>query len=182
MSSAKIERFLEEHGWTRALAGNADFDAALAAVDTMIREESGLIVSGEYGVGKTALVQALLAGFAETFRVRIALADEIERLSQSWHEYWGVNPYAVNVFLDDLAAESPVNEFGVRRESAADFIVAYHTLHAPGTRLFVTTNLTTKELDTRYGGRVLSRLKDLCVPLRLTGADKRTWSRTQKTV
>ena len=103
MSLAKIEQHLESHGWTRKVAGDADFDAALLAIEQMAATGKGLIVSG-------------------------------------------------------------------------DFIVTWHELHRTGTRLVVTTNLTTAELDARYGGRVLSRLKDLCVPLRLNGGDKRKWT------
>ena len=99
MSLAKIEQHLESHGWTRKIAGDADF-----------------------------------------------------------------------------GAENPVSDYGVRLERAGDFIVTWHELHRTGTRLVVTTNLTTAELDARYGGRVLSRLKDLCVPLRLNGGDKRKWT------
>ena len=70
-----------------------------------------------------------------------------------------------------------MSDYGVRLERAGDFIVAWNELHRQGTRLIITTNLTTAELDGRYGGRVLSRLKDLCVPLRLNGGDKRRWEK-----
>ena len=55
MSLKKIEGFLESHGWTRQVAGDADFDAALLAIGQMAATGKGLIVSGEYGVGKSAL-------------------------------------------------------------------------------------------------------------------------------
>ena len=45
-----------------------------------------------------------------------------------------------------------------------------------GARLFVTTNLTGEELAERYTARLTSRLKELCIPLHLKGADKRKWS------
>ena len=73
-----------------------------------------------------------------------------------------------------IGAERTVNEYGVRIEAAGDFIVNYHAYGAK--RLFITTNLSAPEIDARYGGRVLSRLKDLCVPVRFTGKDKRTWT------
>ena len=173
----KIERHLESHGWTRRVAGDADFNAALLAVGQMAETGKGLVVSGEYGVGKSALAAIAARAFGgSVFRVRLALQDETERLTRPWQEYWAADPYAQNVWLDDLGAEQAASEYGVRTERAGDFIVAWHELHRPGTRLAVTTNLTTAELDARYGGRVLSRLKDLCVPLRLAGGDKRTWT------
>lgn len=176
MCLAKVERYLESHGWTRQVAGDADFDAAVLAVGKMAETGKGLVVSGEYGVGKTALAAVAVRAFGgSVFRVRLAVPDENARLTRHWQEYWAEDPYAQNVWLDDLGAEPAVNEYGVRTERAADFIVAWHELNRPGTRLVVTTNLATAELDARYGGRVLSRLKDLCVPLRLVGEDKRKW-------
>ena len=180
MSSAKIGSFLESRGWTRRIAGDADFDAAVAAVGEMAGRGIGLVVSGEYGSGKTALVNALVQAYGEPFRVRLALPADLQRLRPDWQEYWAANPYGQNVFLDDLGAEPMTNEYGVRLEAAGDFIVSWHELARPGRRLFVTTNLTTAEIDERYGGRVLSRLKDLCVPLRLAGPDKRKWTLPQK--
>ena len=178
MSLANVERHLESNGWTRRIAGDADFDAALLAAMEMSETGKGLIVSGEYGVGKTALVNALSRGSCfGVFKVRLALSDDLQRLTRPWQDYFAENPYAQNVWLDDLGAEAPASDFGIRINRAGDFIVAYHELHGAGTRLFITTNLTTAEIDARYGGRVLSRLKDLCVPLRLRGSDKRQWSK-----
>jgi len=175
MSLVKIEQYLESCGWTRAIAGKDDFEAALLAIERMCETGHGLIVSGEYGVGKSALADVVVKAFGGAFAVRLALPDDLDRLDRSWQEYHAERPYARNVWLDDLGAESPVSDYGVRRDAAGDFIVRYHELHEDGTRLIVTTNLTTAEFDTRYGGRVLSRLKDLCVPLRLRGTDKRQW-------
>ena len=177
MSLAKTERYLESHGWTRKVAGDTDFDAALLAVGQMAATGKGLIVSGEYGVGKSALAAIAARAFGgEVFKVRLAIPDDLDRLTRPWQEYYAENPYSQSVWLDDLGAENPANDFGIRLERAGDFIVSWYELHGPGTRLVVTTNLTTSELDARYGGRVFSRLKDLCVPLRLNGGDKRTWT------
>ena len=173
----KIERHLESHGWTRRVAGDADFNAALLALEQMAETGKGLVVSGEYGVGKSALAAIASRAFGgDVFRVRLAIPDDLERLTRPWQEYWAENPYAQNAWLDDLGAEQAANEYGVRIERAGDFIIAWHEMRAAGVRLVVTTNLTTSELDARYGGRVLSRLKDLCVPLRLVGGDKRKWT------
>lgn len=177
MSLAKIENYLESHGWTRKVAGDADFNAALLAIEQMAATGKGLIVSGEYGVGKTALTALASRAFGgSVFKVRLALPGDLDLLTRSWQEYYAENPYVQNAWLDDLGAENPANDFGIRLERAGDFIVSWHELHDLGTRLVITTNLTTTELDARYGGRVLSRLKDLCVPLRLNGGDKRKWT------
>ena len=181
-SSAHAARAREE------LFSDKLYAAALSAIETAGKEHKpphprqvismaatgkGLIVSGEYGVGKTALASLAARAFGGgVFKVRLAIPDDLDRLTRSWQEY----------YLEDAASDK--SEFyeselyvcyGVRLERAGDFIVTWHELHRTGTRLVVTTNLTTAELDARYGGRVLSRLKDLCVPLRLVGEDKRKW-------
>ena len=77
------------------------------------------------------------------------------------------------MILDDLGAESAVTDYGIKRETAAEFVVRYH--QRGGGRLFVTTNLTGEEIAERYTARLTSRIKELCVPLHLKGADKRKW-------
>ena len=179
---------LERGGFRRDIAGDVDFDAAVKACELAFSgamtpsrptenepRKKGVIVSGEYGVGKSCLVRAIAAAFR--FRPRIVdLADsrEIGKLDEAWMDYNSENLYATNVVLDDLGAEKPQNDYGIRFERAGEFIANYHA-RGKG-RLIISTNLTTAELDSRYGGRVLSRLKDLCVPLRLTGRDKRVWT------
>ena len=81
----------------------------------------------------------------------------------------------MNVVLDDLGAEPPVCSYGVRRELAGEFITRYHMLGRG--RLFITTNLDGDAMLNQYTMRITSRLKDLCVPLHLTGRDKRTWTK-----
>ena len=41
MCLAKVERYLESHGWTRQVAGDADFDAAVLAVGKMAETGKG---------------------------------------------------------------------------------------------------------------------------------------------
>lgn len=45
----KIESYLEAKGWTRKIAGNADFDAALKAIKLADEERKGLLISGVFG-------------------------------------------------------------------------------------------------------------------------------------
>ena len=76
--------------------------------------------------------------------------------------------------LDDIGAESPVNDFGVRKEPVGEFLMAYYA-RGRG-RILATTNLDYGKFAERYGARVASRLKTLFVPLRLLGKDKRQWT------
>ena len=190
MSWAEFLERLEAHGFTREIAGEDDFNAALGAIRKMQPPKPsepsgnahpflcprlpGLIVAGKYGVGKTCLVEAITQALSlPTTEVNLANPDDLEMLDSRWMVHCSRNLYERNVILDDLGAESAVSEYGVRKEPVADFIIRYHLIGRK--RLFITTNLNTEEIDARYGGRLLSRLKDLCVPLRLSGNDKRQW-------
>ena len=177
----KIETYLESNGWTRDAAGAADFSAAVAAIKAADEGRLGLLVSGGCGVGKTALVKIVAPAFGHHRFIDLSDREEAEKMSDEWQELWGENLHEENVVLDDVGAELPANEFGIRLEPVAVFIAARHSRclgRSPFPRLFVTTNLTAAEMDARYGGRTYSRLKDLCVPLKLTGNDKREWRKS----
>jgi len=173
---------LEKGGWKRKVAGDTDFTNAIDAIMTMFEHPTmGLLVSGDYGSGKTSLVKALMYRKQyKPFTIRLGLETdagslEPERLEcdrPGWNEEW--------VFLDDLGAESLVNEYGVKRDIVGEFITRWHTLVKQGGRLFITTNLNSDELGARYGGRILDRLKQIVIPLRLTGGSKREWTLPRK--
>jgi len=181
MSFDYVATVLEEGGWTRKVAGEEDFTNAVNAVLTMFEYPTmGLLVSGEYGSGKTSFIKALV--HRKQYKpdtIRLGLETNAESLEPEhlacdrpgWNEEW--------VFLDDLGAESTVNEYGIKREVVGEFITRWHTLVKPGGRLFITTNLGLRELDERYGGRMTDRLKQLVVPVRLKGKSKREWTRPQ---
>ena len=167
---AKAGAYLERRGWTRSVAGEADFAAASLALARCSVQRRGIFAFGRYGCGKTALMRAIKPLFRPVHFVPLndpeiaALMDEPE---------WNGDAIRCSVILDDLGAESAVTDYGIKRETAAEFVVRYH--QRGGGRLFVTTNLTGEEIAERYTARLTSRIKELCVPLHLKGADKRKW-------
>ena len=187
-----MESYFEKKGWLRKVAGETDFTNAVKTFAMMRgREGLGVLICGCYGSGKTKLVNIFADYFGCENRVRLGIRSEREKFDDKYIEYHCSQLYDHNVLVDDLGAEEPINEYGVRIESAADFIVKFHASHQWATekadilpkdlstvqipRLLITTNLSITEIDARYGGRVVSRLKDLCIPLPLTGEDKRKW-------
>lgn len=160
---AKCEAWLESQGWHRSIA-KSDFTLGAKVLATLSANKGlGAIVSGSYGAGKTAFVKAAFRN-ARLFQLPMAegVLDPEYDLAEG------------DVILDDVGAEHSVNAFGVRKEPFADFIVRFHA--KPLGRLIITTNLKTEDFESRYGGRVVSRLKDLCVATRFTGGDKREWT------
>ena len=125
-----------------------------------------------FGSGKTALARAICAQFTKPpVWVDMGSPEKAELLDARVWPHWNEVALGHCVVLDDLGSEATLNDYGIRREPAGEFVVRYH-LRGSG-RLFVTTNLSGEELEARYTMRVCSRLKDLMIPLHLKGGDKR---------
>ena len=171
--TAKAGAYLERRGWTRAVAGEADFAAASLALARCSVQRRGLFAFGAYGCGKTAFVMAIRPLFEPVHFVPLNDPEYAELMDLDLWPNWNAEAMRCSVILDDLGAESAITDYGIKRELAAEFVVRYH--REGGGRLFVTTNLTGEEIAERYTARLTSRIKELCIPLHLTGADKRKW-------
>ena len=171
--------YLDRMGWTRAVAGDGDFEAACLAWGRCMFSRLGLFVHGRYGCGKTSLARLFHSVLKPSHFVSLGDPECATCLTDG---EWTADALGCSVFLDDLGAESAVMDYGVKREAVAEFIVRYHAKRlkersgeGSPRRLFITTNLTGAEVAERYTLRVTSRIKELCIPLHLTGADKRKW-------
>lgn len=174
MSSEELkEKFrlrLNQNGWTESVAGD-DFNVGLnALVKSSGMERYGIIVTGEYGCGKTSFVQSALKGIRT---INCTIPEQVDYLNYESYRESISELMDSSILIDDLGAERIRNNYGVREDLVGDFICRYH-LYGKG-RLYITTNLRGEEILERYGGRVLSRLKDLCIPIKFKGADKRVW-------
>ena len=148
------EKLLEAGGYTRA-ASPADFDTLCRAVLEARRRGCGLLFVGGVGCGKTTAARALLAG------AQFVEATTLRGLFPKW-EAQGEAVGGGNWILDDLGAESAFNEYGNRREYAADFICRACDGRARGEgfgRAIITTNLHDADLKRRYGERMASRVR-----------------------
>ena len=167
-------KIVARNGFDMATAGE-DFSPLCAAASKAFGITSprrvGMIISGDYGCGKTFFVKCLkLPGQF----VDLTLAETVEWLDQRGGYQSSLDSMCEgNVILDDLGAENIKNEYGVKRDIVGEFICRYHT-KGKG-RMFITTNLRGPELLDRYGGRVVDRLKQLCVPFHMKGKSKRQW-------
>ena len=169
-----LMKIVTHNGFDMTTAGD-DFTplcvAASKAFGITQPRRVGMIISGDYGCGKTFFVKCLK--LQATF-VDLTLAETVEWLDQHKGYQSSLDEMCErNVILDDLGAENIKNEYGVKRDIVGEFICRYHT-KGKG-RLFITTNLRGPELLDRYGGRVVDRLKQLCVPFHMKGKSKRQW-------
>lgn len=184
-SYSQICERLQANGWTREVADTYrdskgahkvnNFDRAVrAAVAALSVPKRGIIVSGDYGCGKTSFVKAL-TGFGKIpylFDMNDRMARECLDPNGGYRD--GYNElFRHSLIIDDLGAELRKQYGEADYSEARDFICEYFT-RGKG-RLFITTNLHLTELLDRYGGRFCDRLKEIGIPLPFEGGSKRTW-------
>ena len=168
VSSEKIAALLEANGWMRSVAGDEDFDKAVQAIVTMYASGRGLFLTGEAGCGKTQLLKALqkIMGLDCYCWFYCKDADDMAALRPSDSD--ALNH---NVFVDDIGSEEIVREYGNTVDVVGNFIQLYH--YRGKGRFLATTNLNSQAINERYGGRILDRLLEMCVVLKLRGKSKR---------
>jgi hypothetical protein len=167
-------------GWSPDTAGAADAELIIAAFALGLSRspKRGALLSGAFGCGKTLACSALYRAEGmdarnRTYSCRFLACFEADTWGYFEHDASYCHRLGW-IVLDDLGADlSP--EPG-RRDIVGDLIMRLHKHWARGlgSGLAVTTNLTGAQLAARYGGRVMSRLMEMVVPVALTGSDHRS--------
>lgn len=162
---------LEAAKWTREIAGEQDWNALIKGFcDAMCRKRYGMIISGNCGCGKTSFVDA--TGVCND-TIHCLLPEEVRWLNFDDNRDYVNELMQRNVLIDDFGAQPLFNDYGTPRDYVSEFLCRYE-LYGKG-RVFCITNLRGKQLQEKVGDVVISRLKNLCVPVLLIGADKRKW-------
>lgn len=140
----------------------------------------GYLLCGPVGTGKSHLTKALLIKWATPpHKLRslfVSVADLMDELRGSFDTSPGA-PTLLGVMerfstpdilaLDDLGAEKTTEWVQEKFRSLLDRRLAL------GLATFLTTNLSAEELSRRYDTRILDRLKEVAVFLRLDGTSYR---------
>ncbi len=98
-----------------------------------------------------------------------------DRVQIGWlddHDIW---TWANCIVLDDLGSDAIESNFGVQRFAVADFFMRMARRMDSGEyipRICVTTNFSAEDISERYGGRMLSRMLSVVVPVRMCGKDQ----------
>jgi len=146
----------------------------------------GLLLCGGVGTGKTTLLKVFNLNKRRAFKIvsckHIAAKyadvgnDAITEHSGHWHvptsrDYFYQNK--IGICFDDLGDEDSRKNFGNQANVMADIIqnrydsgVPYHFTH-------ITTNLTMDEIESFYGTRVRSRIREMFNIIQLDGEDRR---------
>ena len=126
----------------------------------------GLLLTGSCGRGKSIIVTGVLPLIFYTKLnkiLRFYRAEEIPKKIDEICKSWAV-------VIDELGVEPQVNNFGERTEGFNTIINLAETKITP---LFISTNLTTAAILSRYGERTLDRISRLCRVVNFTGESLR---------
>ena len=167
------ERELEARGWHKDVAGDENFNSGVRAMALSEANNLGILVGGVPGIGKTKYLEAVTAHRAtKIFRLKdVIQAGWLNRYD--YPEYF-VEWLKQDIFIDDLGAETTVNHYGTIFEPAIDFIFSFQLRSKR--RIFISTNLTGKQLVDRYNWR-MDCLKEFTIPLDFKGEGLRKWKR-----
>lgn len=149
----------------------------------------GICLAGMYGVGKTWLMRLFAKNQRQCYSVKSAkqIADTYEADGEGDNglsEFIQKPKNAVNdmqVFyqphmglcVDDIGTEDIKNHFGNKKNVIGDLIEKRYSLGNTGTFLHATTNFNAEQIESFYGGRVRSRMREIFNFIELKGADRR---------
>lgn len=149
--------------------------------------EKGIILAGNCGVGKTWLMKLFSKNQRQIFFLRNAkeIANQFEKKGQeSVDEYTELfkNPFNdpdsfyqtyAGLCIDDLGTEDIKVNYGNKKSVIGDLIEQRYDKKNMGIMFHATTNLTSQQLNDYYGGRIVSRLREVTNFIELKGNDRR---------
>lgn len=150
------------------MAGDADFDKTCRAISAMFVRARGLFVTGGAGVGKTHLLRTMHRALRKDGSVWYYCKSPDDMFALRSIDCDALND---TVFIDDIGSEEILKEYGNVVDIIGDFVQRYH--YRGKGRFMATSNLNSQQLNERYGGRVLDRIMEMCVVLKLDGKSKR---------
>lgn len=173
VSSEQVEKILVGNGWDKTIAGD-NHEKVVKALQAMWKTGRGLLVTGPCGCGKTHLARCLFKYWRMEVSRWLYVKDmRCLQFMKNSPEFY----YNNSVVLDDIGSEEIIKDYGNTVDVVGDFIQKYHYY---GKRRFIgTTNLNAEQLGGsessvgKYGPRVLDRLLDMCVVLKMSGKSKR---------
>jgi DNA replication protein DnaC len=149
--------------------------------------DKGLMLAGNFGVGKTWLMKLFCKNHRQVFFVRNAkdIANEFEKNGQEAIEQY-IEKFK-NAFedpdcfyqkfaglcIDDIGTEDIKVNYGNKKSVIGDIIEQRYAKGNTGLFFHGTTNLTGQQLNDYYGGRVVSRLREATNFIELPGKDRR---------
>ncbi|MBY0487992.1 MAG: ATPase [Flavobacteriaceae bacterium] len=140
----------------------------------------GILLTGPVGCGKTALMNIMryLTPIQHKFSIKPCREISFEFIQDGYsviHKYAKGKLYETNpktICFDDLGLENNLKYFGNECNVMAEILLSRYDLFiAKNIQTHITTNLSASEIETQYGNRVRSRMRQM---LNLIAFDKST--------
>jgi len=130
----------------------------------------GLLIRGVSGLGKTYLFKCIDKNDIRPIDI-VSMIDISEQVKE---EGTYDLQYQNTLYLDDVGTEeSVVNHYGTKINWFKNFIEMYYLKNRPFNRLVISTNNSFDEIESKYGFRVRSRVKDMFNIIDVKGKDMR---------
>lgn len=139
-----------------------------------INLNKGILLSGPVGCGKTSLMNLMkhLTPTEHKFSVKPCRDISFEFIQDGYeviHRYTkdlrlrGGQPVALRYCFDDLGTENNLKYYGNECNVMAEILLSRYDLFvSKKLQTHITTNLSASEIETTYGNRLRSRLRELC--------------------
>lgn len=157
------QKLAEYAAWMATNKGYVHSRNSLAALEKYMQGYS-LLITGSVGTGKTFFFQSLGRDITVISLVGLSgwKLEEVETmLNNNWEQ---------EVMFDDVGAEPPISEYGVKQEIVPLILEKRQYCKK---RTHFTTNLTAEQIQARYGVRVIDRFYGMCWPITFTGESRR---------
>lgn len=158
---ARNGHFEATKGQSNILNGLFEFFAK----ESGLKDTKGLFLIGPYGCGKTEIMKAFCTTHFKPYNPATDKTCHITSSIQMvdyFNEDGNFNKYfGNNLYIDDLGSEQRAKYMSKDEDPIlSKFLELWHMKDEY--KLFITTNLSKEEIESKYGGRVYSRLHELC--------------------
>lgn len=132
------------------------------AAEHLTTSINGAIIIGIPGIGKTTLVRKprMVSASQIAMEFQANGIEAVKALINAQIEY-----QAMTVIIDDLGHEEDVKHFGNQLDPIAYVIQKIYDINQVAEqkiKLFLTTNLDKKNLELKYGVRIVERIWEMC--------------------
>lgn len=138
----------------------------------------GICLIGSYGVGKTEIMKAFTSTrFHEFDYLKSGKNCHITSAIQMVEHYNSDKNFNIffgnNLYIDDFGSEQRAAFMAKDEEPILSKFLELWYIKRENFNLYITTNMDASELQAKYGGRVYSRLSQLCEFKKISGKDFR---------
>jgi DNA replication protein DnaC len=132
--------------------------------------QKGIMLTGPVGCGKTSLMKLLRFFMVqpETYVIKSCREISFEFIAKGFeviHKYSALAPDAENskvYCFDDLGTEQNLKYYGNECNVMAEILLnRYERFISHGIKTHITTNLSASEIESFYGNRVRSRMREM---------------------